>query len=135
MHLEGKLGYQRLQPGIITLELLDLGLGGIAADIPGEPLFTGFHEVFQPGIVGARLDPFAVTEVPNGSVTPKTFQHNADLLFGCELAAGDTLDIADKLLCLLSPGFSLPDIVYSLGHFPAPFHSLLYFFPGAGATP
>jgi hypothetical protein len=135
VYLEGKLGNQHLQPGIVTLELLYFSPGSIPGDIPGEPLFACFHEIFQPGIVRARLDTFAVTEVPDGGVTPKPFQYDAYFLLGGELAAGDVLDIPDKLLCFLCPGFSLPDPVNFLGHLPAPFQSLLYCFLGAGATP
>ena len=134
MHLEGKLSHQRLQPGIITLKLLDLSSGSVPGEVSGKPLFASFQEVFKPGIIGARLDAFPAAEVTDGSVPSKTFQHDANLLFGGELAARDTLDIPDKLLCLLSPGFGLLDIVYSLFQFPAPFQSLLYFFLGAGAT-
>jgi len=49
-----------------------------------------------------------VAEVPNGYVTPKAFQYDEDLLFDGELAAGNMLDVPDKLLCFLCRGFSLP---------------------------
>ncbi|MFA5316316.1 MAG: hypothetical protein WC369_02720 [Dehalococcoidales bacterium] len=76
-----------------------------------------------------------MTEILDRGVSTKAFQHNANFLFGGELAASDTLDIPYQLLCLLSPGIGLPDIIYSLSHNPAPFHLLLYFFHGAGTTP
>jgi len=62
------------------------------------------------------------------------FQHDANLLFGGKLAANDTFDVPHKLLCFLSPSFNLPDIYYSLGHDPAPFHPFLYFFLRTGVA-
>jgi hypothetical protein len=39
----------------------------------------------------------------------KPLRHNADFVFGGELAAGYPLDIPDELSGFLGPGFSLPD--------------------------
>jgi len=63
-----------------------------------------------------------MTEVPDGGVAAKAFENNAYLLLGSELAAGDTLDIPDKLLGSCGPDICLPgSIGYSLSHNPAPF--------------
>ena len=59
-----------------------------------------------------------------------------DLFLGSELAAGNAFDISYELLRSLIPGLSLPvSVGYSLGHGPAPFQLLLYFFQRAGASP
>ena len=100
-----------LQSGILTLDSLNLSPGGVTNGITLETLFTSPHEVFQPGIVGARADTFSTADVSNGCVTPKPFQYDADLLFGGELAAGDSFDISDESLCLFRPGLSLPEYV------------------------
>jgi len=104
---------------------LDLSPGSIPGDVPGKPLFATFYKVFEPGIVSARPNAFPAVEVPDGNIPPKSFQHDADLFLGGELAAGNALDVSYELLSFLGPGFSLSDIIYSLGHNPAPFHSLL----------
>jgi hypothetical protein len=70
------------------------------------------------------LDALPAVEVSDGSITPESFQDNADLLFGGELTAGEALDILDKLLGLFASGFSLiqpegfslPGLVYNLLH-------------------
>jgi hypothetical protein len=38
-------------------------------------------------------------------------ESDADLLFSGELAVGNALDVSDKSLGLLAPGFSLPELV------------------------
>ena len=97
---------------------------------------AGLHEIFEPGIVGAWLDTFTTAEITNRYVPPKPFQYDADLLFGSELAAGDTLDVPYKLLCFLRPGLTfLESVCNSLGHGRAPFQSLLYYFQRARSKP
>ena len=109
--------------------------GSIPGDISGEPILAGLHEVLEPGVIGAGANAFPAAEVPDGGVAAKAFENNADLLLGGELATGDAFDVPDKLLCFLGSGFSLSDSVsYSLGHYPAPFQSLLYCFRRAGAS-
>jgi len=53
---------------------------------------------FSPGTVGAGADTFPATEASDGRVVTKALQDNADLLLGSELAAGNALDVTDKLL-------------------------------------
>ena len=60
---------------------------------------------------------FSTAEISNRCIAPESFQHDADLLFRSELAAGNALDIPDKLLGFFRPGFSLPvHIGYPLSH-------------------
>ena len=104
---------------------MDLSPGSIPGDVPGKTLFATFNKVFEPGIVSTRSNAFTAAEVPDRSIPPESFQHDADLFLGGELAAGNALDVSYELLSFLGPSFSLSDIIYSLGHNPAPFHSLL----------
>ncbi len=67
-------------------------------------------EILQPDVVGARLDAFTATEVPDGSIRSEPFQDDADSLFGAELAAGKALDLVDELSVLFASGFSLPEL-------------------------
>jgi hypothetical protein len=57
------IGNQLFQTVILPLEVFDLLAGGISDRIPGETLFTRFHELFGPGIEDTRLDPFPPAEV------------------------------------------------------------------------
>jgi hypothetical protein len=61
--LERKLGNKLLQIVILPLEVLDLLAGGISDRIPGETLFTRFHEFLGPGIEYARLDSLPPAEI------------------------------------------------------------------------
>ena len=54
--------------------------------------------ILQPGIVGTGAGTFPATEIPDGRVAAEAFENNANLLLSGELAAGDALDVADKLL-------------------------------------
>jgi hypothetical protein len=98
VHLERQLGYQRFKPGVFTLDFLYFSPGSIPGYISGEPFFASLHEVLQSGIVSAGANAFPMAEVPDGGVAAKAFENNAYLLLGSELAAGDTLDVTDKLL-------------------------------------
>ena len=60
--------------------------------------FACFHEVLEPGIVGAGANAFPAAEIPDGRVTPEAFENDANLLLGGELATGYALDIPDELL-------------------------------------
>ena len=59
--------------------MFDLLSGGISDRIPGETLFTRFHELFGPGIEDARFDPLPPTEVTNRDLPSETFQNDADV--------------------------------------------------------
>ena len=65
----------------------------------------------EPGIVGAGSNAFSAAEIPDGGVTSEPFEHDADLLFSSELAAGNAFDIPDKALRFFSPGFGLPELL------------------------
>ena len=56
--------------------------GGISDVIPGEALFTCFHELFGPGIEDARLDALPLTDVTNRDFPSETLQNDADLVSG-----------------------------------------------------
>jgi hypothetical protein len=87
-----------------------------------DPIPTHFHEVFQPSIVGTQAYTFPATKVSDGCVPPEYLENDADLLFSSELAVSDALDVSDKLLGFLAPGFSLPELVRTLlESWPAPF--------------
>ena len=73
---------------VLPLEVFDLLSGGISDRIPGETLFTRFHELFGPGIEDARFDPLPPTEVTNRDLPSETFQNDADLVFRGVLPAG-----------------------------------------------
>jgi len=60
------------------------------------------------------MNAFPVAEIPDGCVSAKTFQNNADLLFGSELAAGEAFNILDELLGFFTPGFRLPEVIADL---------------------
>ena len=62
--------------------MFDLLSGGISDRIPGETLFTRFHELFGPGIEDARFDPLPPTEVTNRDLPSETFQNDADESLG-----------------------------------------------------
>jgi hypothetical protein len=47
---------------------------GISDRIPGETLFTRFHEPFGPGIKDVRFDPLPPTEVTNRGLPSETLQ-------------------------------------------------------------
>ena len=57
-------------------------------------------------MIGAGADAFPAAKIPDGRIAPETFQYDADLLFGGELAAGKTFDVPDKSLRFFSPGFA-----------------------------
>ena len=80
---------------------------------------TSFYEVFEPGIIGAGLDALTLAEAPNRGVPPKSFQHDAYLLLGGELAAGDMLDIPEGFIvsCILASArqiLSIPWVMFLL---------------------
>ena len=81
--------------------MFDLLAGGISDRIPGETLFTRFHELFGPGIEDARFDPLPPTEVTNRDLPSETFQNDADLVFRGVLPAGPSPDLPDESLGLL----------------------------------
>ena len=100
-----------LQPGILTLDSLNLNPGSVTDGITLKTLFASLHEVFQPGIIGAGADTFPTAEVSKGCVTPEAFRYDADLLFSAELAASDSFDIPDESFRFFISGFSLPELV------------------------
>jgi len=104
------------QSGILTLEILHLTSAGIADIIPGQPFLAGLHEILQPGIVSAWLNAFPTAQVSNGCIPPKALQHDANLFFSGELAAGHMFDTLDELPGLFTSGFSLPEVVCNLLH-------------------
>ena len=61
--------------------MFDLLAGGISDRIPGETLFTRFHELFGPGIEDARFDPLPPTAVTDSHLPSETLQNDADLVF------------------------------------------------------
>jgi len=67
---------------VLPFEVFDLLAGGISDRIPGETLFTRFHELFGSGIEDARFNPLPPTEVTNRDLPSETLQHDADLVLG-----------------------------------------------------
>ena len=66
---------------VLPLEVFDLLAGGISDGIPGETLFTRFHELFGPGIEDARFGTLPSTEVTDSHLPSETLQIAADLVF------------------------------------------------------
>ena len=67
---------------VLPLEVLDLLTGGVSLRIPGETLFTCFHEFLEllgPGIEYAWLDSLSSAEVTNAHFPAEPFQDVADL--------------------------------------------------------
>ena len=102
--LQRKVGNQLFQIIILPLEVLNLLADGISDRIPGETLFTRFHEFFGPGIEDARLDPFPPAEVTDSHLPSEPFQNDADLVFRGVLPVGLGPDLPDESLGLLGRG-------------------------------
>ena len=66
---------------VLPLEVFDLLAGGISDRIPGEILFTCFHELFGPGIENARFGTLPSTAVTDSHLTSETLQNDANLVF------------------------------------------------------
>jgi len=98
--LQGKTCDKLLQVVILLLEVFDLLAGGISDRIPGETLFLCFHELFGPGIEGARLDSLPPAEVTNRDLPSETLQNDADLVFRGVFPAGPGPDLPDESLDL-----------------------------------
>ena len=88
MDLQGKVGNQLFQVVVLPLEVFDLLAGGISHGVPGETLFTRFHELFGPGIEDARLDPFPPAEGTIRDLPSEPFRNDAGLGFRGVLPAG-----------------------------------------------
>ena len=61
--------------------MFDLLEIGISDRIPGETLFTRFHEFFSLGTEDARFAPLPQAEVTNRDLALETLQNDANLVF------------------------------------------------------
>ena len=81
------------------------------------------------------MDVVFMAEFSKMSVTPKAFQNNSNLFFGCELAAGGPFDILNELFGLFISGFSLPELICNLLYRGLLFCILINCFLDLGASP
>ena len=70
--------------------MFDLLEIGISDRIPGETLFTYFHELFGLGTEDARFAPLLPAEVTNRDLALGTLQNDANLVFRGVLPGGSS---------------------------------------------
>src|SRR3712207_1763290 len=95
--LQGEVRYDLLQRAGLSAQGPDLIGGRLPSGVPRQALLAGFQKLLGPAVVQVLADALTPAQLGDAVLAAQALQHDADLLFGRELPARGSADIAHDL--------------------------------------
>jgi hypothetical protein len=92
--LQRQVRHAVLQIAGLTAQILHLVTGGSAGGVARQAPLARLHELPGPCIIQALRDAFLAAQLGNAVIAAKAFQHDPDLVLGCEVSAGRSANVA-----------------------------------------